>query len=198
MKPTAKNPPAAVYHHLDADGRLLYVGCSINPMARFALHRSQSPWATQVVNIKIEWFADQETAFAEEQRQIKELRPPHNRQVNRGPNLWRETYGADLMRAFMAKHDLSVSDFAKAIGTPPALFKRLLEPRAHPRTPRKYAICVATAGEVPTWAFCDRIANKDVSLQAGQAAVTDVAKASEWLRRNGHAVPSPIIASVQA
>lgn len=43
-----------VYRHYDAAGRLLYVGCSLRPEARFKDHKaSRAPWTTLVAKSKL-------------------------------------------------------------------------------------------------------------------------------------------------
>ncbi len=69
---------AAVYRHIDADGRTLYIGCSVDPLSRTAWHISASSWARQIDMIKIEWFATRKEAFAHEARLLREERPPFN------------------------------------------------------------------------------------------------------------------------
>lgn len=48
---------AAVYRLFDADGDLLYVGCSINPKRRIARHRATQPWGRDIAAARtlIEW-----------------------------------------------------------------------------------------------------------------------------------------------
>lgn len=81
MNPLAKNPKSAVYQHLNANGEILYIGVSINPMARFGRHRSCSPWAHQVASVSIEWFDSQAEAYAEERRLVAIHQPPMNRHM---------------------------------------------------------------------------------------------------------------------
>ncbi len=70
--------PAAVYRHLDAQGRTLYIGCSADPFRRTELHVSSSSWARQVARIDVEWFADRKQAFAHEAKLLRDERPPFN------------------------------------------------------------------------------------------------------------------------
>lgn len=81
MNTLEKNPKCAVYQHLDADGRILYIGVSINPMARFGQHRGCSPWVLQVATITVEWFDSQAAAYAEERRLVAIHQPPMNRHM---------------------------------------------------------------------------------------------------------------------
>lgn len=83
MNQDSLSTSAAVYRHISADGEVLYVGCAMNPMARFNLHRSQSPWARSVATIQIEWFDTLAAALAEEKRLIETIRPRCNRQISR-------------------------------------------------------------------------------------------------------------------
>ena len=68
----------AVYRHFGADGRLLYVGCTGNPVQRTALHASQTPWFRQIVRIEIEWFETGAEAIAAELEAIRTENPPFN------------------------------------------------------------------------------------------------------------------------
>lgn len=67
-----------VYRHFAADGTLLYVGCSANPLHRTAIHASQSPWFRQIARIEIAHFDSGHDAAAAEAHAIRTENPIHN------------------------------------------------------------------------------------------------------------------------
>lgn len=62
----------------DLDKRLLYVGVSWRSIGRLADHADDKHWWRDVVEIKLVWFDDRESALAEEERAIFAERPIHN------------------------------------------------------------------------------------------------------------------------
>lgn len=67
-----------VYRHFDSGGRLLYVGCSRNPLARSAGHLSQASWADDIARIEVQAFDLLTDALAAEARAISTESPLHN------------------------------------------------------------------------------------------------------------------------
>lgn len=72
------NGPHALYRLRDKDGHLLYVGCSLSPLARLSAHELHRVWATAIDNATFEWFPDRQTALAAETAAIKAERPEWN------------------------------------------------------------------------------------------------------------------------
>lgn len=70
----------ALYRLLGANGRLLYVGISGNPDARWGTHSNNQPWWKEVADRKVEWHPSRETAAAAEVAAIKAERPLYNKQ----------------------------------------------------------------------------------------------------------------------
>lgn len=87
----APNGPSQLYRHYGADGDLLYVGISINAIARLSRHRTQAKWFALVRTVTIEPFPTREQALEAEARAIREERPSHNR--SSGVTVW--TFGLD-------------------------------------------------------------------------------------------------------
>lgn len=48
--------PTALYRLFDANGRLLYIGTSIEPERRFREHRKTAKWWPQVARREVEWL----------------------------------------------------------------------------------------------------------------------------------------------
>ena len=88
----------AVYSHYDAQGQLLYVGCSRNPTRRFWEHKCRSEWAQQVKRTEIEWHDTRASALAAEANAIAELSPSEN-----------------VMAPIAADHE-SAAGFARIVG----------------------------------------------------------------------------------
>jgi predicted GIY-YIG superfamily endonuclease len=70
----------ALYRLFDAASRLLYIGISANPEARFGSHESTQPWWPQVDMSKttVEWLDTRREAEAAEDAAILAERPLHN------------------------------------------------------------------------------------------------------------------------
>jgi predicted GIY-YIG superfamily endonuclease len=69
---------AQVYRFFDADGGLIYVGCTTNLPARLATHQNkQRPWWTTVVRIDVEHFDSLSAARAAERAAISAEHPPY-------------------------------------------------------------------------------------------------------------------------
>jgi hypothetical protein len=81
-----------VYRCFDAAGRLLYVGCSINPDDRLKEHRYFRTWWTdRIARIDLEGFPDQAAGLAAEKNAIQIEHPIHNRQF-RSTNAQRSSW----------------------------------------------------------------------------------------------------------
>ena len=68
----------AVYRCFDAQGRLLYIGASKDPAARYEAHAARADWMQSVVNITLEWHDSRSAAYLAEEAAIKAERPMHN------------------------------------------------------------------------------------------------------------------------
>lgn len=68
-----------IYRAYDAAGRLLYVGITRGLRARFRQHFEESLWIDQVARLEFEPGYTEAEARSEEERQIKGLRPIHNK-----------------------------------------------------------------------------------------------------------------------
>jgi predicted GIY-YIG superfamily endonuclease len=67
-----------LYRHFDKDGKLLYVGISLNHMARLQQHKEASKWFDQIANVKVEQFATRMEAMLAETKAINEENPIYN------------------------------------------------------------------------------------------------------------------------
>lgn len=70
---------AAVYRHYDADQVLIYVGCSVAPIARLCEHQDGSPWGRTTATVTIEWWPTKAEALAAEAAAIQTEKPLVNR-----------------------------------------------------------------------------------------------------------------------
>lgn len=68
----------ALYRHFDDEGRLLYVGISLDPLKRTAQHMQQAYWADRIRGISIEWLPTRGMAIDAEERAIAEEEPAYN------------------------------------------------------------------------------------------------------------------------
>jgi hypothetical protein len=69
---------AQLYRHFDGDGRLLYVGVSLNVVNRLAQHRSGSRWYNDIKRVDVEPFETREQALNAECKAISEEHPVYN------------------------------------------------------------------------------------------------------------------------
>jgi hypothetical protein len=75
--PSPAEKPTTLYRHFDGDGRLLYVGISLNAIIRLAAHRA-SPWFDEIARVEIERFPSREVALAAERAAIRDEKPECN------------------------------------------------------------------------------------------------------------------------
>jgi len=68
----------ALYRHFDEEGKLLYVGISLNALNRLAQHRDASHWFRRIASVRIEWFDSREAASEAEIKAICEEDPECN------------------------------------------------------------------------------------------------------------------------
>ena len=69
---------ASLYRHFDRDGRLLYIGISLNAIARLAEHRDTSHWFSQIARVEIEPYPTRKAALAAELEAIRTENPLYN------------------------------------------------------------------------------------------------------------------------
>lgn len=77
---TLVDAPHHVYRYLDADGTVLYVGCTSDLTSRDRHHRRRV-WYPAVRRMESETFADRESGRAAERAAIEKYRPIHNVQL---------------------------------------------------------------------------------------------------------------------
>ncbi|WP_197508013.1 GIY-YIG nuclease family protein, partial [Mycobacterium sp. 1245801.1] len=69
----------ALYRFYSRSDRLLYVGITGDPSARFSAHRHTQPWWEEVATIRIERFPTRDEAARAEVVAIQTERPKYNR-----------------------------------------------------------------------------------------------------------------------
>jgi predicted GIY-YIG superfamily endonuclease len=69
----------ALYRLYDTDDRLLYIGVTKDPPARFAAHRSDKPWWPHVARREMTWWPTRHKACEAESAAIRSEAPLHNR-----------------------------------------------------------------------------------------------------------------------
>jgi hypothetical protein len=72
-----------VYRCFATDGRLLYVGSTVNRSRRMSAHAGKSPWWGEVADVRIERHPDIVIARAIERAAIRAEAPTYNRAYNR-------------------------------------------------------------------------------------------------------------------
>ena len=73
-----------LYRFFAADGRLLYVGMTINPARRFEKHRGEKSWWSDVARVEIEHHETIDALRKAERRAIETEHPIHNIRMNGG------------------------------------------------------------------------------------------------------------------
>jgi predicted GIY-YIG superfamily endonuclease len=66
-----------LYRHFDSEGKLLYIGISLNALTRLSQHK-KSKWIEDIANVKLEKFPDRQSAMDAEKNAIKKEHPLHN------------------------------------------------------------------------------------------------------------------------
>lgn len=104
----------SLYRHYDADGVLLYVGISLNHLARLGGHKSSSHWFWDITRVDIEHFETRGIAEAAEMLAIREEKPLHNKMRGRGYGLSDRAYAA-AQKVSALLSELSSEDRAKLL-----------------------------------------------------------------------------------
>ncbi|MEU2724044.1 GIY-YIG nuclease family protein [Streptomyces smyrnaeus] len=72
----------ALYRLYDDSGRLLYVGITRDPKARWNAHARDKHWWPEVASKTLEWFETRKSAERIEKIEIEEGKPAYNRTFN--------------------------------------------------------------------------------------------------------------------
>jgi predicted GIY-YIG superfamily endonuclease len=84
--------PTALYRLKDAAGRLLYVGITTDPEARFKRHEGTAPWWPLVAERTVDWHATRPIAEKAEATAIKGEAPLYNRAGSDAPQSLAEDF----------------------------------------------------------------------------------------------------------
>jgi hypothetical protein len=68
--PPQRIEQTALYRHFDKDGKLLYVGISVNPIQRLQAHEVAAHWYGRISHVEIEWYETRAIAEAAERATI--------------------------------------------------------------------------------------------------------------------------------
>lgn len=72
-----------LYRHFDSEGRLLYVGQSINALGRLIQHRVSACWFDKIATVTIECLPSSQALTAAERKAIREEYPIYNKSQRR-------------------------------------------------------------------------------------------------------------------
>ncbi|MFZ4266531.1 GIY-YIG nuclease family protein [Streptomyces arboris] len=86
------NRRTALYRLADARGRLLYVGITADPDARFKKHEGTAPWWPLVTRRAVEWHSTRPEAERAELTAIGTERPLYNRAGSAAPQALAEDF----------------------------------------------------------------------------------------------------------
>lgn len=73
-----RDVPHYVYRCYAADGALLYIGCTNNPISRIRGHRKDQPWGDQIAYVRYTVFPDRRKALDVERGAIWNENPRYN------------------------------------------------------------------------------------------------------------------------
>ena len=73
--------PHDVYWLYDAEGRVLYIGCTRQLTRRLTEHSKHQEWWPRIARIEVEGYADKPAAIKAERHAIYTERPIFNKQV---------------------------------------------------------------------------------------------------------------------
>jgi predicted GIY-YIG superfamily endonuclease len=76
----------ALYRFFDEAGDLLYVGVTMNPVARWKQHSHEKTWWTEVAHIAVEPHSDRAAVMTAERVAITTEKPRYNKTHNGGPD----------------------------------------------------------------------------------------------------------------
>ena len=68
----------ALYRWFNAEGQLLYVGISNDPIRRTDQHMADKDWMRDAIGSTLEWFPSRRSAFKAEKEAIRAEKPLHN------------------------------------------------------------------------------------------------------------------------
>lgn len=71
-----------LYRHFDREGKLLYVGISVNALGRLSEHRN-SRWFDEIAEVKIEHFGNRNEVLQAERLAVANEKPAHNKQLRK-------------------------------------------------------------------------------------------------------------------
>ena len=150
------NMRTALYRHYSADGRLLYVGISLSPMARTAQHAGSAAWFDNVARIEIEWHDNRKDALIAERNAIAADKPSCNVVVAGAGNIVTDaSLAARLLGEHMASNGLSAAHLAAQAGVTRQYIWALAKGTSLPRVDVAFRIEDATGGAVPARAWVE-------------------------------------------
>lgn len=142
--------PCGVYRHFDANGALLYIGASFDPLRRFMGHLTTARWATRVASITVEWFESRAEAEAAERAAIEGERPPYNTFHNpKPPTARRRAVAGPILGRWLMKEGEAVAAFAQRSEIPAARVFGIIRGEVSPNSRTARKIADATRGELP-------------------------------------------------
>jgi hypothetical protein len=118
-----------LYRHFDKEGRLLYVGISLNALNRLAQHKGVSPWFWKIATVRVDAFPNRDAALVAEREAIQKEKPFYNlkRRRERSPDLAEESRLYVLRRFVAFNPTYRINDAARALDVRPIDLQRLID-----------------------------------------------------------------------
>lgn len=146
----------SVYRHFDSEGRTLYIGASVNPIARLAQH-IDSRWFYDIAKIEIEWHPSVEAAHAAEYEAIQREKPLHNSLHNpdcvrltkpKPPRPANLSEACAALRCWLASAGKTQMDIAQDLGVNQSTISKLMAGKILPSIKTAHDIQSYTGGAV--------------------------------------------------
>ncbi len=155
---------AQLYRHFDNDGKLLYVGISLNAVKRLAQHKIHAHWFESISQIKIESFETREAAVLAERNAISNENPIHNLMrpsIKPHPLSSKERMEASIRdltkRIVQFNTTYSIRDVASSLGTSETEVKRFMDENKLAFIEVPWRIGAPTRRRVTGWQLIDFI-----------------------------------------
>lgn len=81
MSAWSDSRPHFVYWIIDAEGRVLYIGCTRDLHQRLTAHRRRQAWFPRAARIEVQTYETRAPAIVAETEAIYRERPPFNKRV---------------------------------------------------------------------------------------------------------------------
>ena len=144
-----------LYRHYDENGDLLYVGVSLNAVARLLGHRDSSHWFSKIKHVRIQTFKNRENALLAETKAIAKEKPKFNiRKKLTVAQLLRSEQSAEQDRwcsAHPEDNRMTTQEFCRRHGINENFYRRLKQNGIAPRETKDGLVTLITHEDAYQW-----------------------------------------------